>query len=330
MPSRRQVLTGTALLLTTGCLSNDTRNAPTVESSEPSPGDGTARSTGESMTRTPECDGGFSVTADEFAPVEQLPIPLDPSQRAVVEAAIAEDGTTVETYRSASLRTEGYVEFDGRYHRIEYEQTGETAVPARELNVAWETGQQAPDDATVVGYDELPADDRRALDLAINPEEAAGERGEESDGHPSQRLEVGSYPAPYPDGTADSLLASRETTWVEWDGRVYEVQVGGEATATRRTFEYRVTEVAASDEAFREHVVDRRLVVLEDLRESERAVLESALEGGYRECEPASAGLERLRNRLDEDGEPRRLTNLERYVEYDGRRYHLAIFRWVV
>lgn len=331
MPSRRRVLAAGVLALTTGCLSDDAwvgrtdRRATTAESGSPADGssgstDGRDQSTGTGD----ECQRGYDVDADAFAPVETLPVGLREPERQVVADAVSNDGTTVETYWDAPVRSGVYVEFDGAYYRTSYTEGSAEEVPAREMSVRWEADQRAPDSAEVLAYDELPESDRRALEATVYGDRSEGR------GHPTQTLEHRDFPAPYPDGTDDSTLVDRGEAWVEWDGRVYEVRVGGETTNARRTFEYDATEVASSDDAFRRYVDAEYVVALDDLSDGATAVVEDAVDGGYEECEPVSAGFESLRERLDDAPELPHPLDRRWFVEYDGERYLLGVFGWVV
>lgn len=315
MPSRRRVLAGTGLFLTTGCLWSDPESAPADASS----GTATASSDG-----TPECQRGLVLAVDDFAPTEQLLAPLSPPERDVVGAAVEDGETTVQTYYQAPVRDGVHVAYEGAYYRTVVAEADTIEVPALELDVSWEQGQQAPDDQRVLTYATLPEPDRRALAVAIY-----GSR-HESDVHPTEGLHRRSTPAPYPGGTDGSTFETGDAVWLEWDDRAYELSIRGETSVTRRTVDYRVTEVAASDDGFREYVADRYLITLDDLDDGASSVLETAIEDDYRECEPASAAFADLRDRLVDDRGLPDPNDGEWYVRYDGRRYRLRIFGWVV
>ncbi|WP_380677194.1 hypothetical protein [Salinigranum sp. GCM10025319] len=199
-------------------------------------------------------------------------------------------------------------------------------MPARLLSVQWEAGQTAPADAETTPYATLPESDQRALRLAIfGP---VYERG--LDRHPRQGLSVREFPAPYPDGTAGSRLARKSRTWVEWQDRVYAVRAGGETETERRTYRYEFERVASSAEGFRSVVADEYLIALDALDEAEREIVASAVDGGYEKCEPTSAALDGIRERLNAARDLPHPREGEWYVSYDGERYLLDVSGWVV
>jgi hypothetical protein len=134
---------------------------------------------------------------------------------------------------------------------------------------------------------------------------------------------------PYPNGTDDSRLVAREGTWVRWNDRTYRVTSGEATTTTRYTYRFSVTAVADSAGGFRDHVARQYLLRLADLTDAERTIPERATADGYRECEPASEGLARLRERLPDDGRLPHPYDRSWFVGFDGSRYELSITNWI-
>lgn len=318
MPSRRQVLALSGALLSAGCLTSDPA-ASTGDPSETPIGSRTGRG-----TETP-CPAGMTVRLESFAPAEALPVEVGAAARSLVSKAVQQDAVEISTYGTAPIESGVFVTDDGSFYRLEYATLGSTEVHAELLNLEWERGQTAPSGAEVLEYANLPASDRRALRLAVY-----GPEYDSTPGHPQQRLVVEKFPAPYPDGAEASSLVGRGETWIRWNDRTYRVSVGGDTTTTRYSYRYRATEIASDAAAFREYVASNYLVELTDLSADQRALVESAIDGGQQDCKPISDALASLRSRLE--GEPTLPEPYGEswYVEYDGRRYRLELERWVV
>lgn len=137
-------------------------------------------------------------------------------------------------------------------------------------------------------------------------------------------MTIGDASAPYPNGTSESALVGEGTTWVEWNGRVYEASVTTEeATFTWRTLVYGATRVADSAEAFRAHVAETYLTTLDGLSSGARSVLDAAKSAGrrgYEDCNEPSAGYEALRRRLENVPRTPERHRERWYVAYDDER----------
>lgn len=326
MPSRRALLVGGAALLASGCIGSDRdAGADGRRSDDESPESTDDRPV---TSETPTCIRGFYVSADPFDPPEDLPAdftmapePLRELVREVVENEVLE----IATYGEEPLQDGLHLRREGVFYRLSVELTDGTGVPARRTNLEWEAGQTAPDGADVVAFEDLPGADRRALELLVYGTEYSRPYQ-----HPREGLSAHDVPAPYPGGTDGSQLVGAGTTWVRWDDRVYRVEVTTESTTvTRRAYRLAVSEVAADEAAFRQQVVDRYLVALDDLPDGERDVLSTATEGTYEECEPASDALDGLRERLSAHEQLPPWYEDSWFVAFDGDRYALAITNWV-
>jgi len=295
-PSRRQVLGSAVALLSAGCST-------------------------QSITESDDCTSGFDVTVEQFAPETDLVANPDEEGRAIVAEAIDTGRVERTTYEQASLRDGVFVKYDGAFYETATSTVEVESVTAYRLNVEWEQGQEPPDDATVVTFEELPEADRNVLELALYG-------GEERRELPRESLSVNDFPAPYPDGSESSGLVESDVTWVRWDDRAYRVEVGGSTSEERRTFRYEGERVATSAEAFRTVVASRYRIELSALSSEEREIVLQAREDRYEECSPASDGLDGLRERLPDD---ERLPYPAEgwYVRFDGGEYRLAILQWV-
>ncbi|QLG60966.1 hypothetical protein [Halorarum salinum] len=319
MPSRRAVLAfgGTAAL--TGCLGT-LPDDPAGRTDEPRTDETTGHEAGP--TDGTECQSGTVVRAREFAPDALTAAVHDAVEPLLREAT--DDPVEVTAYGGDPFRDGVYVRFDGTYYRTSVTGTDAESVPARLLALDWERGREAPADAGVLAYDDLPESDREALRLAVH-----GPEYERDEGLPTEGTSVSEFPAPYPDGAEDSELVGAGETWVRWDGRDYRVELGAETTATRRSYRVALEAVGADEGAFREHVAAEFLLEL-DPSEAERELLAEAADGKYEECEPASDALGALRSRLDGDAELPHPADRSWYVAVDGDRRVVEVTGWVV
>ena len=140
--------------------------------------------------------------------------------------------------------------------------------------------------------------------------------------HPTTTLDHVESPVVYPEGTESSELASADAHWVRWNNRAYDITVHRKTTVKTLVHEYEATQVATDAAAFRGLIAEQYLVKLDDITSEERAMLDTAVDGGYDVQEP-SPGFERLVRRLPEDRVPE--SGGRWYVEYDGDRYGLRL-----
>lgn len=302
MPSRRSVLSAAGVALSSGCLGT-WGGSPL--------GDG--------------CVSGFSVHGRPFDPAGELPLILSAGQRSLVERLVDDHPAEISTYfGDPPIRGGVFVEHRGTFYEVSAEEIGRTEVPARLLELSWNAGQTAPGDARTVHFEELPRPDRRVVRLVVEGPEYGGQEG-----HPSEGMTVSEFPAPYPDGVADSTLVGAGETYVRWNDRTYLVEVGGEATTSRYTYRYDIAAVADGPDAFRSVVADRFLVALADPSEPVADILAAATGDGYQECEPASEGLRQLRQQLPAEKELPHPRDGAWYVAFEGDRYELGIIDWI-
>lgn len=329
MQTRRSLLAAAVPLLLSGCIAD----TPPRDKPSPSPSQTTERSPAETDqpttdTSTPDCMRGYTVSLSPFIPSEQLALPLRPSQQRLLARIIAKDGRVVKTYGRPPIRTKRYVNSEGAYYRVEYEQKGIETVPGRRANLSWEKGQTVPQGETAIAYSDLPKADQVALDFLIHGPAYSRQ------GLPSQGMSVRDSPAPYPQEDADSALVGAGTTWIEWENRIYNVTITTEKTTlTRRTYDYSASRVADSEEAFQTYAADRYLTPLDDLTSEEESLLDAAKaneHGRYEDCNEPSAAYTALEQRLENiTALPAPHTN-SWYVSYEGERYLLELSGWEV
>lgn len=262
-----------------------------------------------------DCTPEYHARADVFDPATELPPDYGPRQRALARRAIRH-GRATAVYGPRPLKRDSFVVDDGAYYRVSHVEDRTTDLPALVLSVGWVVGRTPPANAAVSEFPDLPSADRVALRSVVYGgiyREAV---------HPTTTLVHAESPVPYPDGTGSSVLATRDTCWIRWNGRAYDVTLHRETTAETLVHEYEATQVAADAAAFRGLIADEYLVELADLTPEERSVLDAAVDGGY-DARGPSPGFERLVARLPETTVPG--SGGLWYVEYDGDRYGLRL-----
>lgn len=320
MPSTRRAFVAAAVAGLAGCtaLPTDDTRSPPGERSSPSPSDGQGPTADSSPN---DCTAGFTVSLDPFAPSEDLPMRVAEPNRTLVAAAVDDGETNHESYGEAPLRA-GVVAHDGSYYWLTVAETGSEAVPAYLFDISWENGRTAPEDATLLQYDDLPASDQEAVRFLV-----PDGKGEEDMGHPTEGFSGRDRPVPYPAGGDGSELLGYDTVWVGYEGREYRVSPGERTTTERHRYRYTAEQLATDDAGLREWAADRYLVDL-SLSEPQRHLLSDAAGDYYEECEPASDALAGIQAQLPEG---RELPHPGRgwYVSVDGTRHRIEILRWV-
>lgn len=294
MYSRRTVLGSGLALLTAGCSSFDLTGGESDES----------------------CD--YRATARPFDPATEIPPDYSPAQRTVAERAIHE-GKTIASYGPEPLKEDSYVVTDGAYFEVYLVDTRQEELPALQMTVRWEAGQQVPTGSTVSVLEDLPAVDQRALRSVVYGGLYRAHI------HPETELTHYQSPVPYPPGTARSKLSTTESSWIQLDGRYYAVHVHGETTIERPIYEYAAREVAPDADSFRKLVTERFLVRLDDLTSDEQKIIEKAINGEYsKTTQSCFSPFWRLWKRMPEQTLPE--SGGLFYIEYEGQRYGLDLY----
>lgn len=266
-----------------------------------------------------DCTSGYHVSLSPFSPTEDLPMRVDTGDRSLVAAAV--DGeATVETVREAPL-DRGVVAHEGAYYWLDITSSSGTEIPAFLFDISWENGRTAPGSATLFAYEDLPENDRRAVQFLV-----PGGDGERL-GHPTESFTGRERPVPYPDGGEGSELLAYDTVWVSYEGREYRLAPGGRTTTERHRYRYAAEQIARDDAMLRSWAADRYLVDLSP-SDAQRALLDHATGDYYEECAPPSDALADLQSQLSDDD---RLPNPAAgwYVAVDGTRHRLDILQWV-
>jgi len=235
----------------------------------------------------------------------------------VADALETETGeATARGYYLPDPRTEFVVTGPGAgYYRLRVTERDRVQTTGYEYAVEIDVDDSAlPDGEAVRSFAELPAHDRESLRSAIgNPRLVhAPHYGSFSVVFAYEDTDVRDRSAFVPGG---------DTRYLEWDGvplrlTFEERRKVGVASATVAT-----ELVATSPSEFRDHVGDRRGVVLDSLPADQRDVVDRAVDGTYAECEPYSEPFSDLRERLSTRGDEG-----ASLVRYDGDWYfcHLA------
>lgn len=257
--------------------------------------------------------------AGPFDPAEEVPPKYSSTQRVLAQQAIQQDAATAY-YGPRPLKNDSYVVMDGAYYKVVLRDSYTEDLPALVLTVEWEPSQKAPANAAVTSFTDLPESDRLALQSAVY----GGVYRSQT--HPETVLVHSESPVLYPDGTQESLLASREPGWVTWDDRIYHITVHREETVQTSVYEYTASLTAANAKRFRELIASQYLVHLDGLTPEERTILEEAIDDRYYErTESQLPPFERLWDRLGQNTVPE--SGGRYFVEYEGERYGLELSR---
>lgn len=294
MPTRRAFVTSGLALLSAGCQTTQLG------------GDG-----------DPNTWCRYEAIAGPFNPVNELPPDYSPTQRSLALRTVRQ-GTATTSYGPWPLKNDSFVAADGAFYRVLLADRRPANVSGLVLSVEWESGRQAPANASSYSFDDLPRADRLAMRSAVY----GGLYRTQA--HPEETLVHSESPVPYPDGVESSTLSACDGCWVSWDGRDYRVVAHGEATMEKSVFTYSASEFAANAREFRERIVDRYLVRLDELTPGERAILEEAIAGRYNErTEARLPEFHRLEDRLTSGPVPE--SGGRYFVEYEGTRYGLEL-----
>lgn len=283
-----------------------------------------ALTAGCSTSLSDDCTSGYDVSGEQFDPATDLLVSLPRDEKQIVADAVQTGTATRTTYAGETLESGLFVEYDGRFYQTDTTRVQTTSKTAYLMNISWEKGQTPPSDAVTVPYSSLSESDQDALSYAVE-----GSQSDERKGIPSESLRINEAPIPYPEGGQASQLVGSDEVWVHWKDRYFRVQVNGETTKEKYTYEYTVMEVAETPSAFREHIASFYRVDLTGLPEDQRAIVQQAIDGGYEECTPASEPLEQLQNRLPEDKQLPQPEHGSWYIRFDGNNYQFRILEWI-
>jgi hypothetical protein len=291
-PTRRTVIASLVAVLCSGC------------SSLPIPG-----------SRHDNTFCKYEAIAKPFHPAEELPPDYSSAQRALALRVIRQE-TVTAVYGPRPLKNDSFVVKDGTFYRVVLADSHTAQLPALVMTVEWESGRQPPDDATLHAFADLPRVDRLALRSAVYGGIYR------THAHPETKLIHSQSPIPYPDGTQSSVLKACDSCWVEWNDRAYHIISHREDTIEKPVYTYSASVFAANAERFRELIVDRYLVRLNDLTPEERAIMDEAVAGRYyKRTDSRLPAFHRLRDRLPEHTVPE--SGGQWFVEYEGNRYGL-------
>lgn len=193
-------------------------------------------------------------------------IERDTDEKAVVPRMF-DNGTYTRTGRWEAINTDLRYVYDGEYYSVDVETTRATPDVVYDIETEYVGDEEAKGETE---YDELPEVDRDALSFLTSDE--VTEDGQEDS---AEYL--------YEAGADETSVIVSETTVVAVDGRRFTVETEESNEIERHEFEYTVERIASSRKEFVSWLGDEYGFVLSALTEDERAVLNEAIEEGYRE-----------------------------------------------
>jgi len=273
------------------------------------------------VSRSDRCPGSAEGTLDlndatatgvsnEFSrPLDMLP---HATRVPVANALETETGeATARGYYRPDPRTEFVVAGPGPdYYRLRVTEHDRIQTTGYEYAVEIDVDDSAlPEGGPVRSVAEVPAHDRESLRGAI------GNPGLLHAPHYTSFSVVFAYEdADARDRSA--FIPGRDTRYLEWDGVPIRLTFAERRPVEIASATVRTERVATSPNEFRDHVGERRGVVLDSLPADHRDVVDRAIDGGYAECEPYSEPFGALRERLSTDGD-----EVAPLVRYDGDWY---------
>jgi hypothetical protein len=202
--------------------------------------------------------------------------------------------------------------YQGRFYDLSYTEAG--TEPGYDVGVEIDYNASSVD-GEVVDYADLPAVDRRALAYLVQREWARGDTLQ-----PGYDFGTGTV---YTEEEAATsvLVPDQEYDAIRYEGEVYPIGVdAGEETLT--VYRYEATQVAESHEAYAADLRDRYEWELSGLNESERDIVESALNDTHYVEESDDAAFASLVDRFRAHESVEAVDYRGSYVvRYDGQLY---------
>jgi len=225
-----------------------------------------------------------ATAADIADEVSMSPEP-DSAEYTVVSAAI-ENGSATRRGRHKLFDCTDTVRIEDSFYEV-----SETRLSSNEVTVYDVRIDFNPSDSTAeigeIAYEELPAADRQRLDQIISDDDLPNQDGYDVGVGYGTAEEVG-------DGSV--FVPEQQYDIIVHDGNRYRVTVDTRTT-TETEYRYEATEIASGVDSFADRIRDRYLFTLSGLSDSEREVVEEAIDGGYFEDDEAFQSVtDRIRN----------------------------------
>jgi hypothetical protein len=234
-----------------------------------------------------------------------------------VEARVLADaianGSATRRGRTDLFYGDDPVRFDGAFYDVTVTELDTETVTVYEVRLDFDPADATPDRGEIA-YRDLPAVDRERLAPLVSRDHPT------SDGY-----DVGFEYGTASDHPNESVLVpDQQYDIVVHDGDPIRVAVETD-TGTESEYRYEATEVAASVDTYADRIQDRYLFTLAGLSESEREVVQNAIDGGhFTDNDAFQSVVDRIRHH---DG----ITVDDFYgtwlLEYDGVDY-LAYAEW--
>lgn len=192
----------------------------------------------------------------------------DPEAR-TIRSAIENGSGTIEA-RSPPVRDGHPFAYDGAYYDLSWEVIDERTATSVSLVVDYNATDPG---GRRIAWEDLPAVDRRALSSLIPPDERHAESGQS----------LGAV-STYDDSEVEASVFVPEQRYdvVVYGGEAYPVEVDGTRQVTIATYRYSATKVADGTEAYVNDLEAEYRFTLSGLSVAERALVETAIEDGYR------------------------------------------------
>jgi hypothetical protein len=195
--------------------------------------------------------------------------PADDPEARTIRSAIENGSGTVEA-RSPPVREGLPFEYEGAYYDVTWTVVGERTATSVALVVDYNASDPG---GRQIDYGDLPAVDRRALSSLIPPDER----------HTGSDRAMGTV-STYNDSEVEASVFVPEPRYdvVVYGGETYAVELDGTREVTVKTYRYAADPVAADADEYARDLVAEYGFTLSGLTDAERALVETAIEDGYR------------------------------------------------
>lgn len=231
-------------------------------------------------------------TADED-PVDYYAEQID-SYRGELETVVENAPEPVTT--DSRFEIDGVFRVGDGYYRLARADSVTEARTELEVEIRWAV---EPSAETVVDLEELPAVDREVLEPQLSGID---------DTEQEERVEsVGLTYSGGPETSdfADSSFSEENELWVEYEERIYSIEIMDRHEQTVERWRHEAEIVAESQDELQAYLDSEYLISLDDVTEDEQSILDEAIDDGYNRCgdtdEDLKAEEQRLSSRLSEE-----------------------------
>ena len=208
-------------------------------------------------------------TSDRLADEASRSVSSESDDYRILQDAV-ENGSATASGTTPPIDVDEPVRFQGGYYDVSATETARRERTSYDIRVDY--NPDSPDTADSIAYADLPEADRNALEGLIPPQ---------GDPPRNDGFDMGTRYV-YPENATESsvLVPTQQYEYIRYEESTYRVQFE-RGTVDEITYQYAVTEIAPSTEAYAEQLRSTYQFTLSGLSSAEREIVEEAIEGGY-------------------------------------------------